>query len=264
MNSILAVMALVFHAASVPPPSVDTIPARYQGQVVAGPPRGFNKKIVALTFDDGPDKAITPSILKILKAEKVKGTFYMLGAMAKHNQDGIKQVSQEGHCIAHHSWTHPSKTSPSSAVNEIKLLNDLFQKVLGKQPTSFRPPYGIVSGNMVPIVKKQKMAVVLWSVDTLDWKAKSSGYVRDRALKGATPGAIILMHDGYKKKFTVQALPAIIAGLKKRGYTFATVPELLREYDKHVVEYAAAQAKKKAEAAAKKKKSAATAKKKPA
>jgi peptidoglycan/xylan/chitin deacetylase (PgdA/CDA1 family) len=263
MNSILALLALVYQAASTPAPSVDTIPARYQGQVVAGPPRGFTKKIVALTFDDGPDKAITPSILKILKAEKVKGTFYVLGAMAKHNHAGLRQVSQEGHCIAHHSWTHPSKTSPASAANEIKLLNDLVQKVVGKTPTSFRPPYGIVSGNMVPIVKKQKMAVVLWSVDTLDWKAKSSGYVRDRALKGAAPGAIILMHDGYKKKFTVQALPAIIAGLKKRGYTFATVPELLHEYDKHVVAYAAAQAKKKAEAAAKKK-AAASAKKKPA
>lgn len=183
-------------------------------------------KCIALTFDDGPWPGSTKKILQVLEEHHAKATFFMIGGQIREYPAIARAVRDAGHAIGNHSWNHPSRPRDSKA--QVEKTDRAIREVLQITPTLFRPPYGIETNGMAKWAKQAKEAVLIWSVDTADWRRPGASRIASRAVRGASPGAIILMHDGGgDRRQTVAALPEILDALEKKGYRFVTIPELL-------------------------------------
>lgn len=198
-----------------------------------------NEKLIALTFDDGPDKDFTPQVLDILKQNDVKATFFVVGENVGWNPEILKREYEEGHEIGNHTFTHinVSKKGYEDIYKEINDTQQAVKKVIGKEPTLFRPPYRALSKNMCSIVKQKDMNVVLWSnLDPRDWSNPGVNYIVDTITSKVDNGTIILLHDynnlRNKRSQTIQALEIIIPKLKAMGYKFVTVSELIEHLEK--------------------------------
>lgn len=188
------------------------------------------QKRVALTFDDGPDWRYTARILDILKRENVRATFFLVGRMAKQRPDLVRRMVREGHVVANHSWNHPNLTKLDShrVRQEVERTNRVVSEITGRSPMLFRAPYGSLNRRVERLIGKEGMIIVHWNVDTRDWDGRSSNRIIRTVRQYAGPGSVILQHTaGRKLDNTVEALPRIIADLKKRGFEMVTVPELL-------------------------------------
>lgn len=180
---------------------------------------------VALTFDDGPGP-YTAGLLDTLKKDGVRATFFMLGENVGAHRDVVRRMALEGHELADHSWSHPQLTSLSSAGvrSQIQRTQQAIAEASGGvRPTLMRPPYGAVDKHVERAVG---MPMILWSVDTLDWRYHDVARNIRVGTREPKRGAIVLFHDIHKT--SVQAIPKVAEGLKKRGFTFVTVSELLR------------------------------------
>ena len=176
---------------------------------------------IALTFDDGPS-VYTSRLLDILKENKVKATFFVLGKSAKVQKNTLLRTFQEGHQIGNHSWDHKDlkKLSKESIEQQIYDTNDVIKSITGVAPHVMRPPYGSFNPT---VTATAKMPIILWNLDPLDWKDRNSSLIVDRISK-ATPKGIVLAHDIHKT--TVEAIPAVIKALKAKGYHLVTIDEL--------------------------------------
>lgn len=216
------------------------IPVQFQGKIIREIPLNAQDKEnakqtiikpIALTFDDGPWLSNTSQILATLKQQKVKATFFVIGKHVKIYPQLIKQVVAEGHAIGNHTWSHEyGYYSEAAAARELDETAKLVYKTTGVKTSLFRPPAGILTNGLVTTAQEKKYAVIMWSVDSKDWRYRgnTSQPLIESVLKDAKPGGIVLMHDGGgDRTTTVQALPKIISQLKKQGYTFVTVPELM-------------------------------------
>lgn len=185
------------------------------------------QKYIALTFDDGPSPEITPRVLNTLHEYDVKATFFMLGSRVDYYPSIAKQVADEGHEIANHSLWHPdlTKLSYKQIEKQFEETTEKLENATGYTPTLIRPPYGAFNKNVEAFAEKGEYAIVLWTVDSLDWKAPNKQFVYQRVIDGVTDGSIILMHDIHE--VTADALPEIMETLVKEGYQFVTVSELL-------------------------------------
>jgi len=192
-----------------------------------------NKKLVALSFDDGPDVNYTTKILDILKQNNIKATFFIVGSRAKAHPEMVKRISDEGHVIGNHTWDHPDikKIDINKLKDEVQQTNDLINSIVGYKPHLFRPPYGFTNANDIKELGKLGYKIIDWSVDTKDWAGTPPDKIMDYVQKELRPGAIVLEHcaGGKNDKLdnTVVALPRIISYLKDNGYSFVTIPELL-------------------------------------
>jgi peptidoglycan/xylan/chitin deacetylase (PgdA/CDA1 family) len=206
------------------------IPAKFQGKTLYKVEPNNKEKVIALTIDDGPWPKTTLQMLDIFKANNVKATFFWVGNAVQANPEIAKQVVAEGHAIGNHTWHHWYKRmDEATAKKEIDDTSEIIYNTTGVLTTLFRPPGGFLNNGLAAYAKSQKYSVVMWSLTSADTdpRAKPQAFVNN-VLKGAKPGAIVLMHDGGGDRYrTVQALPQIITGLKQQGYRFVTVPELL-------------------------------------
>lgn len=180
-----------------------------------------NKKVVALTFDDGPS-IYTKDILDILNKYNVCATFFVLGNKVSMYKETLKLALKQGSEIGNHSYNHKwmIKLSENELKRQIEDTQNVIKKELGYTPTSLRPTYGSLNNK---IKNYTNFNIVLWNIDTLDWKIKNPKDIARRALK-ATDGDIILMHDIHKQ--TVNSLELIIPKLLKNGFQFVTISEL--------------------------------------
>ncbi len=210
------------------------IPKHFQGKLIDEAELGSGKKVVALTFDDGPWPKSTPAVLDILKKNNIKATFFVIGQMLKDRPELGKRIVAEGHIIGNHTWHHwYRKLTPQEATFEIDATSDLIYKETGIKTTIFRPPGGVLTNGVVTYAKSKDYGIILWSADTEDYTRPSSAVIASRAEKETKPGGIVLMHDGGgDRSHTVEALPEIISYFKKEGYSFVTIPELLQMEDK--------------------------------
>jgi len=222
-----------------------SVPVQFQGKTIRevklnsdpkATAKGVAAKLIALTFDDGPWPNSTPEVLNVLKKNNVKATFFIVGKQVQKYPQLMKQVVGEGHAIGNHTWSHQyHQYNNPAAAHEIDSTAELVYKTTGVKTSLFRPPAGILNNGLATYAQEKKYAVVMWSVDTKDWRSQrttAQGWI-DNILKQAKPGGIVLLHDGGgDRSKTVQALPQLIAQLKKRGYQFVTVPELLEMGDK--------------------------------
>ncbi|MET9542899.1 polysaccharide deacetylase family protein [Streptomyces sp. NPDC006553] len=184
-------------------------------------------KCIALTFDAGPGKD-TPRLLDILKEKQVPATFFLLGS--KHVDrypKVVKRIADEGHEVANHTWTHRILTDldESEVRDELSRTQDAVEKITGRRPTLMRPPQGRTDGAVSDVSRELGLAQILWSITAKDYSTTDSALIRQRVLEQAHGDGIILLHDIYDG--TVPAVPSIIDELKRRGFTFVTVPELL-------------------------------------
>ena len=207
------------------------VPTSFQAKTIKDAPVPTNEKVIALTFDDGPWPETTESILATLKKEQIKATFYMIGQPLKSFPEIGKKVLADGHVIANHTlhhWYH--KMSPLVAQREIEDTQKIIREVLNVETAYFRPPGGVLTNGLVAYAQKQGQSVNMWSVDSNDSHPKrpSPEAMIKTVLAQATPGGIVLMHDGGgNHNNTALAVPQIIAKLRAQGYKFVTMPELL-------------------------------------
>jgi peptidoglycan/xylan/chitin deacetylase (PgdA/CDA1 family) len=195
-----------------------------------------HKNLLALTFDDGPNPATTPQILAILKENKIKATFFVIGENARLYPALLKQIHQSGHEIEVHSRTHSPrlvfrgrKTIREDLANTIGVIYEHTQS----EPNYFRPPWGRRTPWMLGEAEKLHLKTVTWSIDSRDWLCSSGKTVIKRVERRLTPGAIVLLHDGRgqrhpEMKSCIEALPKIIELGKDKGYSFVTLDELVR------------------------------------
>lgn len=182
-----------------------------------------NDKKVALTFDDGPDPDVTSQILATLEKYDAKATFFMLGSRVEYYPEMAMEVAKAGHELGNHSWNHPAlpKLDDEMLIEEIQGTSEMIQQVTGQPATVFRPPYGAVDDR---VRSKTNLPVVMWDVDTLDWKHHNPNEILAKVKHTTRPGSIILMHDIHQS--TADGLDAILAYLQSEGYSFVTVSEL--------------------------------------
>ena len=183
-----------------------------------------NRKVVALTFDDGPNPATTNQALDTLSKYGIKATFFVLGKNVSGNEEILKRMKADGHVIGNHSWSHPvlSKLSLDEAKKQITDTEAALTKVLGSSSKLMRPPYGAITDD---IRNSLNLSFIMWDVDSLDWKSKNETAILTEIQRQVKNGSIILMHDIHAE--TVNALPKVIDYLKGQGYEFVTVPEML-------------------------------------
>jgi peptidoglycan-N-acetylglucosamine deacetylase len=189
-----------------------------------------DKKIVALTFDDGPTPPFTTEVLNILKKHNIKATFFVTGQNANAHHDIIRRIQSEGHEIGNHSWSHPMMKFRSMEFirKQIESTDRIIRKLGYEGEIHFRSPYAVTSGTLTKTLKSLNKDNILFNVDPTDWRKPSSAKITKRIMKQVHPGSIILMHDGGgDRKNTVQALEGVIENLSKDGYEFVTVSGLL-------------------------------------
>jgi peptidoglycan/xylan/chitin deacetylase (PgdA/CDA1 family) len=196
-------------------------------KAIANWPTGRN--LVALSYDDGPHPRITPQLLELLQRKNVKATFYLLGQMVKEYPKVARQVAEAGHEVAAHSYDHKqfTKLSESGLQRQLQLTHDLITSATGVAPTTLRPPYGATNSRVNAACEEMGYKVVLWDVDTNDWRKRTSQQMIAEILKTARDGSIILMHDRYQT--TLDTTEAVIDALRAKGYEFVTVAELLSQ-----------------------------------
>jgi peptidoglycan/xylan/chitin deacetylase (PgdA/CDA1 family) len=212
------------------------IPERFQGTIVSQAKLPSQKKVIALTFDDGPWPESTMQILDVLKKNNIKATFFWVGRYLQANPALGKKVVAQGHAIGNHSWSHQYyKYNEEGASREIERTSALIQEQTGVKVSMFRPPGGILTNGLVDYAQKKKYAIIMWSVDSLDWRSSAESLL-ENVLRQANGGGIVLMHDGGgNRSKTVTSLPKILDELKKKGYEFVTVPELLAIQDQEMI-----------------------------
>lgn len=187
-------------------------------------------KAVALTFDDGPSRDNDGKIIETLQANGAHATFFVLGNRARVDGDIMQMITGAGCEIASHSWDHPqlSKIKWKKVKSQLKRTDDIVAKLLnGYQITLLRPPYGSISKTMR---KKIDKPMILWSLDTLDWKTRNAKKIFNRVKKEVKDGDIILMHDIHPE--TAEALTKIVPWLSEQGYDMLTVSELMERKGK--------------------------------
>ncbi len=190
------------------------------GLVTNGP---RNRKVLALTFDDGPGD-YTPGFLDVLREKHVHGTFFEIGQEVPGREGTLRRILAEGNEIGNHTTHHDSFPGYS----DLATTSGLIRAATHFKPCLFRPPGGAVDASVIAAAAEAGMRTVTWDVDPADWTDPGSGAVYSRVVGAAGPGSIVLMHDGGgNRSGTLAALPAIIDTLRARGYRFATVTELL-------------------------------------
>ena len=182
-------------------------------------------KVIALTFDDGPGP-YTAHLLDILDQYGAKATFFLIGSKVSGQASVVRSIQARGHQLGNHSWSHPElpKLSVDQIAGEIDRTNEAIRQATGVKPSILRPPYGAVNGVVLEQLRLRNMSSILWSVDTRDWADRNSQIVCSRAVAGARPGAVILMHDIHQT--SVNAVPCILSSLKQQGYSFVTIQRL--------------------------------------
>lgn len=189
------------------------------------------RKCVALTFDDGPG-SFTAELVSVLRSRQVPATFFLVGDRVRQAPDLVALVDDTGMEVGNHSSHHDDLTflNAQEMRDDLQATSHALSAVTGRRPLLLRPPYGARNAAVDKVSKRLRLAEVLWDVDTLDWRYPNPTYVRRAAVEPATRGSIILLHDIHRT--TVDAVPAIVDDLQRRGYTLVTVSQLLVKHAK--------------------------------
>lgn len=179
---------------------------------------------VALTFDDGPDVLLTPSLLSVLEEKGAIATFFVVGYRAAMWPDLVRRAVNGGNEIGNHSWSHPLLTGlgTEGAARQLARTDEQILSIVGRRPSIVRAPYGSVSTRIIALTDRPFIG---WDVDTEDYLHFSRARIAHRAVSLAQNGSIVLMHDIHRA--TIAAVPEIIDGLRARGFRFVTVSALL-------------------------------------
>lgn len=189
-------------------------------------------KLVALTFDDGPEPRFTVPILDILKEYHAPATFFMVGNQVIKHPDIAKRIIQEGHEVGNHTMNHLVMTElvPNEVFAEIKNGKDAIKEVTNTVPHYYRSPKGLTNAYVEKAVSSLDMKEILWTVTIENHDAQTPEAMANRVLSKVQPGFIILLHDGrLDRTKTVKSLPLLLRGLQEKGYKVVSLSELLSD-----------------------------------
>lgn len=181
-------------------------------------------KMVAFTFDDGPSYNTIKIVNTLVKYDS-KATFFLVGNQVEKYAKTMDVLVKNGMDIGNHTYSHKelTKLSDKEILKEIDLTNEVIYNKTGIKPMFLRPSYGAMNKR---IKKLSTMPIIIWNIDTLDWKYHNSNKIKDKILKYVSDGDIILMHDTYVA--TLNAVEMVIPELKKQGYKIVSVSELFK------------------------------------
>ena len=183
-------------------------------------------RVVALTFDDGPDPNFTPKVLDLLAQYRVPATFFMIGWEAAASPDLVRRIAAAGDGVGNHTWNHRDLTRLDEAGMAVQVdrTEALLSSETGWTVTCIRPPQGHENPGVVRRVSERGLTTVLWSADTRDWTRPGTDTIVRRALADLSPGTIVLLHDGGGDRGeTLAALPRIIESVRSQGYRLVPI-----------------------------------------
>ena len=186
------------------------------------------EKVIAISFDDGPDQVNTPQLLETLNENGIGAGFFCIGNKINGNQDLLKQIDDEGHIIGNHSFSHSfwfDMLSSDKMMNDLQEMNKETYKVINQKPKLFRPPYGVTNPNLKKAIIAGSFTPIGWSVRTMDTVTNDPNKLLKKALASLAPGAVYLFHD--TSKATVAMLPEFLRQVKLNGYTIIRPDKLL-------------------------------------
>ncbi|MDP9344452.1 MAG: polysaccharide deacetylase family protein, partial [Actinomycetota bacterium] len=186
------------------------------------------RRVVALTFDDGPGP-VTTSVLAQLRRARQRATFFVIGRQIAGREGVLAQMARDGDAVGNHTWDHVDVSGgDAAAAGELLWTSRAIRRATGRPPCVLRAPYGRTGPALVATARQQGMVVTEWNVDPQDWRSPSASRTARAVLSAVRPGAIILLHDGGPRaRETRDALAPILRGLERRGYRSLTVPQLL-------------------------------------
>lgn len=189
---------------------------------------GPSRPVVALSFDDGPS-TFTLRFVRMLHAAHAVATFFMIGdQLSSGYRPVLREELRDGDALGDHTWSHPDLLHGGDVLGQLRETKRAIARLSGYAPCVFRPPYGAYDRSVVRTARSLGLATVLWNVDPSDWALPGTAAIEQRVLAGVRPGSIVLSHDGGGPRAqTLAAYPTIIRSLRKRGYRFVTVPQLL-------------------------------------
>lgn len=189
------------------------------------------KKVVALTFDDGPDPKYTPLILETLHKNGVPATFFVLGAQVDRYPKVMQWIKKAGHEIGNHGYHHYdlNKLTEQEIYDEIKRAEKSIYRATGVLSQYYRPAGGVMTHDVVNAVQSSGYDLIHWSVDPRDWSLeRTASVIANSVKKNVTSGDIVLFHDGgLNQRQTLTALQDLIADLRAKGYKFVTISQLM-------------------------------------
>lgn len=187
-------------------------------------------KEMALTFDDGYSVDKIRAITKVLNKHNVKGTFFFVGSFIGNYKFIVKELEEDGHLVVGHSFSHPdfTKLTEKNMIGQMENTKIAYTKATDKKiKPYFRPPYGAYDDRVLKTIgKNHDLYVVMWTIDTLDWKKTPAKTIAKRVLDNAGNGKIVLMHT-TKHVYTDKALDEMITGLHAKGYKLVTIDEMM-------------------------------------
>jgi peptidoglycan-N-acetylglucosamine deacetylase len=195
----------------------------------------LKQKVIALTFDDGPNPPYTTEIVDYLHSVHVPATFFVVGIAVQAHPDVVRLEVKDGDAIGNHTWDHAHLVllSKDHIARELTTTEALIQQTTGVHTDLFRPPFGARDFAVIRIARQLGFRVIMWSVPLPgDWRRPPPRVIADRVLRYVTNGGIIVLHDGNRglpadRQNTVDATKLIVTQLRDEGYRFVTVPELL-------------------------------------
>jgi peptidoglycan-N-acetylglucosamine deacetylase len=189
------------------------------------------QRVVAITFDDGPNPVYTPQVLEIFSEAKGKATFFMIGEQMKSHPEVVKQVRDQGHEIGNHTFTHPklSQLSIEDCLKEVEDTEILIEKMAGRKPVVFRPPYLDYNQDTVSLLQKKKYPMIgALNLEAQDWEQPGVEHILEKSREAVKNGSILIFHDGYgDRSQTIEAVRMLVSELTSQGYQLVTVSELL-------------------------------------
>lgn len=187
-----------------------------------------NEKVVALTFDDGPEEGVTEEVLDVLKEYGVSATFFCIGDKISQNSSIFLQILTNGHTLGNHSYHHKDNFSillPHQMKVEIDKCNEIITKLSGNEVHYFRPPLGVTNPMLALALRDSTMKVIGWNVRPFDTSINDAEEVFRRVKRKVKPGSIILLHDRMKQ--TPHALRLILDYLRNENYRVVNIKEFI-------------------------------------
>lgn len=203
------------------------------GSTFIGLPPG--SRLLALTYDDGPNDPYTWRMMEVLERHDVKATFFLLGRFVEQKPEIARALVSAGHAIGIHTWNHPNLIFASSAEtrHQLQKTRQAILDATGVDPIIFRPPFGGRRPASLRVARQMGLQPVMWKVSCYDWKAKSASEIVTQAERQIRGGDVILLHDGEYHRIgvdrsrSVDATDRILSRYKSEGYNFVTIPQML-------------------------------------
>ncbi|QRR00930.1 polysaccharide deacetylase family protein [Dyadobacter sandarakinus] len=188
------------------------------------------RRAIALTFDDGPDPVTTPDILATLKRHDVRAAFFVIGKKAAAYPHLVRQIDEDGHIIANHSYSHSywiGFFSKDRLQSDLAKCRDVVYQTIGKKPVYFRPPFGVTNPRYAAVMEELGLQSVGWSLRSLDTRASNKYQLISRILSRLKKKDIVLLHDTLK--VTAESLEDIILHCQQKGIRIESLPRLIRK-----------------------------------